>query len=118
MCMIFLSLLFANILQNGWPPPRIRPGLFIMPGLGAYTIVALIGMARAAPKGYAYFDTHPTAAEVLLIVATWVGVFMWLHSFWVFGIAFWINTLELFVKRDGKWVLNISFSNTAWGKLP
>ncbi len=69
---------FGNLMQNGWPPPDKAPGLFITVGSVGFTIVALIGRAQALPDGYAYFESHPMAAEVLLIVATWVGIFLWL----------------------------------------
>ncbi|KAF2173553.1 hypothetical protein M409DRAFT_61918 [Zasmidium cellare ATCC 36951] len=118
-CMIFLTLLMANLLENGWPAPNLRPGLFIMSGTSGFTITALIGIARAAPKNYGYFATHPSAPEVLLIVATWVGVFMWVFTFWVFGLAFWINVAELLVRReDGKgWRVNVAFTNVAWAMI-
>lgn len=88
-----------------------------MTGTSGFTITALIGIARAAPKNYGYFALHPLAGEVLLIVATWVGVFMWVFTFWVFGLAFWINVLEIFVKKEGKWTLNVAFTNVAWGEF-
>lgn len=116
-CTIFLTLLMANILENGWPAPNLRPGLFIMTGTSGFTIVALIGIARAAPENFGYFATHPIAAEVLLILATWIGVFMWIFTFWVFGIAFWINVAELFVRKEGRLRVNISFKNTAWAMI-
>lgn len=28
------------------------------------------------PLPYGYFNTHPMAGEILLVVATWVGVFL------------------------------------------
>ncbi|KAK4497892.1 hypothetical protein PRZ48_010547 [Zasmidium cellare] len=116
-CMIFLTLLMTNILENGWPASNLRPGLFIMSGTSGFTITALIGIARAAPQNYGYFATHPSAAEVLRIVATWVGVFMWVFTFWVFGLAFWINVAELFVKKEGRWRVNVTFTNVAWAMI-
>lgn len=88
-----------------------------MSGTSGFTITALIGISRAAPENYGYFATHPSAAEVLRIVATWVGVFMWVFTFWVFGLAFWINVVELFVKREGRWTVNVTFTNVAWGEF-
>jgi tellurite resistance protein TehA-like permease len=115
--MMYLTMTMANLLEKGWPAPAQRPGLFILIGTSGFTIVALIGMARAAPSGYGYFERNPIAADVLLIVATWVGVFLWLFSFWAFGLAFMINVLELFVKRNGTWHVNLPYTNTAWGKF-
>ncbi|CZT14183.1 related to C4-dicarboxylate transport protein mae1 [Ramularia collo-cygni] len=112
-CTFFLNLLIARLLAKGWPnPPHTRQGLFIMVGTSGYTIVALIGLARATnPLPYGYFNTHPMAGEVLLIVATWFGVFLWVFTFWVFSLASCINLFGLFIKEDRK---NLKFGNVAW----
>ena len=115
-CLLFLPWFIGNLLENGWPPSNLRPGLFITVGSSGFTIVALIGIARAAPRDYGYFAAHPIAAEVVLIVATWSGVFMWLFAMWLFGLAFFITVLELLTKKDGKWKVNMTFNNTWWGE--
>jgi tellurite resistance protein TehA-like permease len=108
-CVFFLNLLIARLLAKGWPAPNARQGLFIMVGTSGYTIVALIGIARAASKtSYGYFNTHPTAGEVLLIVATWMGIFLWVFTFWVFSLAVCINLFGLFEKKDGRWQTSVS----------
>lgn len=114
-CTFFLNLLLARLLAKGWPnPPNSRQGLFIMVGTSGYTIVALIGCARATnPLEYGYFNTHPMAGEVLLIVATWFGIFLWLFTAWVFSLATCIN-VGLFDKKDRK---QLKFSNVAWSLI-
>lgn len=87
-----------------------------MVGTAGFTIVALIGCARAAPADYGYFATHPIAGEVLLIVATWTGIFLWLFCVFVFGVAFLIIMAGLFEKQDGKWKIGMSWNNASWGK--
>jgi tellurite resistance protein TehA-like permease len=114
-CTFFLTMLLASLFEQGWPPLDLRPGLFIMTGTSGFTIVALIGIARAGPMtAYGFFNTHPTAGEVLLIVATWVGVFMWVFTAWVFLVAAFVNLYELVEKRDGKWRVAMSFTNVGW----
>lgn len=78
-----------TLLDKGLPPPKMRPGLFIPVGSAAYTIIAIIGLANAIPDKPAsgYFATHPDAKEILRVVALFVGIFMWLFSFWMFAIA-------------------------------
>lgn len=118
-CMICLTMCMSNLLENGWPAPNLRPGLFVMVGTSGFTIIALIGMARASPEGYAYFAKYPNAKEILLVIATWTGVLLWLFSFWVFGLAVVINLVEV-VKRDeesGKLKLNVTWTNAAWGEF-
>lgn len=117
MCVIFLTFTIGNLLENGWPMVNLRTGLFIMVGTSSFTIVALISIARAAPMGYGYFATHPTAGEVVLILATWVGVFLWLFTFFVFLLAFMITMATVFRKEDGRWKLGLSWHNSAWSEL-
>jgi tellurite resistance protein TehA-like permease len=110
-CTFFLTLLVASLFENGWPPVNLRPGLFIMTGTSGFTIVALIGIARAGPTtAYGYFNTHPMAGEVLLIMATWVGVFMWVFTAWVFGVGVVVNLWEMVETRR----VGMSFTNVAW----
>ena len=116
MCMFFLTFTIGNLLEKGWPKENLRTGLFIMVGTSGFTIVALIGCARAAPMGYGYFETHPIAGEVVLIMATWVGVFLWLFTLFVFLLAFMITMATVLSKEDGKWKLGLSWHNSAWGK--
>jgi tellurite resistance protein TehA-like permease len=87
LCMLFLPLFVSNMLINGFGPANQRPGLFISVGSSGYTIVALIGCAKAIPDGYGYFAKHPTASETLNIMALWIGIFLWLFTFWLFAIA-------------------------------
>ncbi|CRG87757.1 hypothetical protein PISL3812_04777 [Talaromyces islandicus] len=87
LCLLFLPLFMNNMLINGLGPVNQRPGLFICVGSSGYTIVALIGCAKAIPDGYGYFAKHPTASETLNVVALWIGIFLWLFTFWLFAIA-------------------------------
>ncbi|KAF5658020.1 C4-dicarboxylate transport mae1 [Fusarium circinatum] len=87
LCLLFLPHFVGNLLVNGLGPVNLRPGLFISVGSAGYTIIALIGCAKAIPDGHGYFAKHPTAAETLNIMALWVGIFLWLFTFWLFAIA-------------------------------
>ena len=84
-------------------------------GTAGYTIVVLIGNARGAPTDHGYFATHPMAAEILLVMATWTGVFLWVFTFWCFAIIT-VSTVSDMVQRDsnGKWTLSMKFHNTWW----
>ncbi|KAF2869938.1 voltage-dependent anion channel [Massariosphaeria phaeospora] len=84
---IWIGMYVARLMESGLPPPDVRPGMFIPVGTAAYTIVALIGQARAIPPEHAYFAAHPGAAETLQTLALFVGVFLWLFSFWLFAVA-------------------------------
>lgn len=87
LCLLLLPLFLSSLLIHGLGPASQRPGLFIAVGSSGYTVVALIGCARAVPADHAYFAKHPTASETLSVLALWVGVFLWLFTFWLFAIA-------------------------------
>ncbi|KAF5668658.1 C4-dicarboxylate transporter [Fusarium heterosporum] len=74
LCLLFLPHFVGNLLVNGLGPVNLRPGLFISVGSAGYTIIALIGCAKAIPDGHGYFAKHPTAAETLNIMALWIAV--------------------------------------------
>lgn len=84
---VLLVLYILTLVERGLPPPHVRPAMFIPVGSAAYTVVALIGQARAIPTSYGYFAKHPSAAETLQVVALFVGIFLWLFSFWLFALA-------------------------------
>ena len=116
--LLTLAWFMGHLLQKGWPAPSQRPGLFMPIGTVGYTIVALIGNARATPKEYTYFASHPTANETLLIVARWAAVFMWVFGLWLFGLAMFVSLAEVVTIKDSKLQLPMSFNNTWWGKSP
>jgi tellurite resistance protein TehA-like permease len=89
-CIVFFV---KDLMDNGLPPPQLRPGLFIPIGSCAYTIVALIGQANGIPAApsYGYFSSHPSAKDILQTLSLFVGIFLWVFTFWIFGIAFLAN---------------------------
>lgn len=87
LCLVFFPLFVGNMLINGLGPANQRPGLFMPVGSSGYTIVAIIGCARAIPDEYGYFAKHPTASETLNVMALWISIFLWLFTFWLFAIA-------------------------------
>jgi C4-dicarboxylate transporter/malic acid transport protein len=101
LCLLFLPHFVGNLLVNGLGPANLRPGLFISVGSSGYTIIALIGCAKAIPDGYGYFAKHPTAAETLNIMALWIGIFLWLFTFWLFAIALVAHVPLLIAKLRG-----------------
>ncbi|KAF2706818.1 hypothetical protein K504DRAFT_437749 [Pleomassaria siparia CBS 279.74] len=84
---VFIAMYVIQLMENGLPPRALRPGMFLPVGSAAFTIVALIGQARAIPKDFGYFASHPSAADTLQTVALFVGIFLWLFAFWMFSIA-------------------------------
>lgn len=88
-CLVFYM---HMLLEKGLPPPSLRPTLFIPVGSVAYTIVALMGLAESIPS-YGWFEKYQGAREICRVLALVVSVFMWLSSFFLFGIAVVGNAL-------------------------
>jgi len=85
--LLVFPLYLGRLMQDGLPAPAMRPAMFIAVGPAGFTALALIGMARAVPEGYGYFIVYPLAPQVLRIIATWVGVWIWCLGFWFFAIS-------------------------------
>jgi tellurite resistance protein TehA-like permease len=85
--MCFIVIYIIHLMENGLPPPALRPGMFIPVGSASFTVVALIGQARAIPRDYGYFASHPSATDTLQTMALFIGIFLWIFSFWLFSIA-------------------------------
>ncbi|EUC31292.1 hypothetical protein COCCADRAFT_27965 [Bipolaris zeicola 26-R-13] len=101
--LVAITLYISSLLERGLPPPRARPAMFIPVGSCAYTVVALVGMARGIalhePYTQTYLARHPLAPEILSILAFFSSVFVYVFAVWLFGLAL---------------VANLS----AWAKIP
>jgi C4-dicarboxylate transporter/malic acid transport protein len=89
--LVCIAFFIRGLLDTGFPPPALRPALFIPVGSIAYTILALINLSNAIPPDTGYFGTHPTAKEILQVLALFVSIFMWLFAFWLFSLALLAN---------------------------
>ncbi|KAI8962068.1 voltage-dependent anion channel-domain-containing protein [Daldinia sp. FL1419] len=79
----------------------------------AYTVISLIGCARYIPRDYGFFERFPAAPDVLQILATWVGIFLWLFAFWLFALALVANLPLVFPDRRLR--PRMSFTLSWWG---
>lgn len=83
---IMYALYLTRLMQYGLPAPNLRPGMMIAVGPPSFTTLALIQMSNNIPN-YGYFVAHPSAAEVLRVMALFIGVFLWTLAFWFFCIS-------------------------------
>ncbi|KAK9422641.1 putative Malic acid transport protein [Seiridium unicorne] len=113
--LIYLPWYIGSMWVSGMGEPDQRPGLFMPVGSAGYTIVSLIGCSQYLPQGYSYFATHPTAVEVLQVVADWVGIFLWLFTFWLFAIALVANLPVMFPYKEGRFQVQMGFKLSWWG---
>ncbi|MCJ1377207.1 hypothetical protein MMC17_000299 [Xylographa soralifera] len=77
----------GRLMQYGLPAPDLRPGMFIAVGPPSFTALSIIGMASSIPNQFGYFGSHPTAFDILNIIAVFMAVFLWSLSFWFFSIS-------------------------------
>lgn len=83
-----MALFLLRLFHTGPIPRHVRPGMFMMVGPPSFTALALIGNANALPATGTYFaDMHPGAQDVLVVLATWMAIFLWSLAFWFFCLA-------------------------------
>ncbi|KAK6088788.1 C4-dicarboxylate transporter/malic acid transporter [Seiridium cupressi] len=96
--LIYLPWYIGSMWASGMGEPDQRPGLFMPVGSAGYTIVSLIG-----------------SVEVLQVVADWVGIFLWLFTFWLFAIALVANLPVMFPYKEGRFQVQMGFKLSWWG---
>ena len=92
------------------PPPSGRPGMYIAVGPTGYTALALLTLGsrcpRILPRNFLGASAGVPAGEVLRILGTISGIFLWLLAFWYFC----LSTLAVL-----KGVRKMRFSLQWWG---
>ncbi|RYP04388.1 hypothetical protein DL764_004482 [Monosporascus ibericus] len=114
---VLMAWFVGSLMENGLGQPDQRPGLFIPVGSAGFAIVTIIGCARAIPQGYAYFATHPQGKEILVVLADWTSIFLWLFAFWLFGVAFLVNLPTMIPIRNGRLQPRMRFTLSWWGMI-
>ncbi|KAI0526020.1 voltage-dependent anion channel [Xylaria bambusicola] len=94
--LVLMPWFVGNTIGNGPGGPSNRPNLFLAVGSSGYTIVSLVGCAKSLPTSYDYFARHPNGVEILQVMADWIGVFLWLFTFWLFATALLVNLPTVF----------------------
>lgn len=73
------------------PAPDTRPGMFIAVGPPSFTALALIGMANDAliifPHTFVLGTSAVPTAQILKILAVFMGIFLWSLSLFLFCIS-------------------------------
>ncbi|KAK7953929.1 hypothetical protein PG996_014815 [Apiospora saccharicola] len=81
------ALYCARMIEYGFPATQSRPGMFIAVGPPSFTALALIGMAKNFPTVQGYWGDAETTVQVLEVLATVTGIFIWSLSFWFWCIS-------------------------------
>jgi tellurite resistance protein TehA-like permease len=105
-CVSFVAvvLYIKSLMDAGLPVNKARPAMFIPVGSCAYTVVALVGMARgvdvsshssssssSVAQAGDYLARHPNAPEILRVMALFTSIFLYAFAFWLFAIALLAN---------------------------
>jgi C4-dicarboxylate transporter/malic acid transport protein len=108
-------LMYANyvgrLMSHGLPDKNVRPGMFIAVGPPSFTGLALIVLSNEAVRLFPsdFISTSINVPEVLRVMALFTAFFLWLVSFWFFGISFVSTVLGI---REG-----MSFHLTWWALI-
>lgn len=91
MVSIFMYVIYVMRLMSGdLPAPSMRPGMFISVGPAGYTATALVSLGSRAQTilsgTYLGITTVPVG-DVLYIIGTFSGIFLWLLAFWFFCLS-------------------------------
>lgn len=86
---LMYAVFLHRLMEFGLPKPDLRPGMFITVGPPCFTGTALISLSNSLPlaAGESYFAGNKSAIDVLLTVATFVGIFLWTFGFWFFCVT-------------------------------
>lgn len=87
MSLLMYACYIRRMIQFGLPSPHSRPGMFIAVGPPGFTALALIGLAKDYPSHYNYFGADDMTSQILQVVATMTGIFIWSLALWFFCIA-------------------------------
>ncbi|KIX95427.1 uncharacterized protein Z520_08944 [Fonsecaea multimorphosa CBS 102226] len=110
MVTIFLYAIWViRLFSADLPAPSLRPGMYVAVGPTAYTAAGLVSLSQRAtsilPVGFLGVKTV-SAPEVLRVIGSIAGVFLWLLAFWYCA----ITTISVF---NG--IKTMSFTLTWWG---
>lgn len=100
---------FGRLMTSGLPADMSRPAMFIAVGPPSFTALAFIGMANDVKLlnifgegGYTKLigiDNQQIIPDILNLLALLSAIFLWVLSFWFFGIAF-TAALEAIHRND------------------
>lgn len=88
---LMFTIYLQRMIQVRLPSPESRPAMFIAVGPPSFTSLAVIGLARAWPVEGMWFGDPLVTRQVVLILATCTGVFIWGLGFWFFCLGLVAN---------------------------
>ena len=91
MVSIFMYAIYViRLMSSDLPAPPMRPGMFISVGPAGYTASAFVSLGEQAqtilPESYLGVTSVPVG-DILTIMGTFAGIFLWLLAFWFFCLS-------------------------------
>jgi len=86
--MIYGAFIYRLMTQK-LPQESLRPGMFISVGPSGFTVSAIVGMGQRLPHVIPsdFMGDGVLAGKVAMIMATWVGLWLWGLAIWFFFIS-------------------------------
>jgi C4-dicarboxylate transporter/malic acid transport protein len=93
-CFMFANYI-GRLMSAGYPPPNVRPAMFIAVGPPAFTGLSLIGMAKETNVVFSGYSNLPglslgfpeLLADLFKVGALVIAIFFWILAFWIFAIS-------------------------------
>ena len=91
MVSVFMYAIYViRLMSSDLPAPPMRPGMFISVGPTGYTASALVSLGNQAQSiltGSYLGVTSVPVGDILKIMGTFAGIFLWLLAFWFFCLS-------------------------------
>ncbi|KAK3073504.1 hypothetical protein LTR53_004888, partial [Teratosphaeriaceae sp. CCFEE 6253] len=86
--MIYAAFIYRLMTQK-LPQESLRPGMFISVGPSGFTVSGIIGMGHNLPRVVPaeFMGDGVLAAKVSLIMANWMGLWLWGLALWFFFVS-------------------------------
>jgi tellurite resistance protein TehA-like permease len=86
--MIYAAFIYRLMTQK-LPQESLRPGMFISVGPSGFTISGVVGMGQSLPRVVPadFMGDGELAGKVSMIVANWIGLWLWGLALWFFFVA-------------------------------
>jgi tellurite resistance protein TehA-like permease len=114
--MIYAAFIYRLMTQK-LPQESLRPGMFISVGPSGFTIAGIVGMGHEVPRVVdpSFMGDGVLAGRVSMILANWVGIWLWGLALWFFLVSVFSHWSTL---RHNRWQFAMTwysyvFPNTA-----
>ena len=104
---LMFTIYVRRMIEHGPPGPPLRPVMFMSVGPPSFTTSSITGLAKASPVSAKadYFGNVQITRQVVMILATFMAIFVWSLRIWFFCISAAAN-VAAWKKQKQKFKLN------------